>query len=94
MVQTLEDFILSILPPLIGDLESTRWLASLPRPRVLVEVLLQVIEIFLEVPHGTLAGKKPVVEILHDWLDIDFSVAEECLSLAVWTPIRSLSLNL
>ena len=29
-----------------------------------------------------------VVEILHDWLDIDFSVAEECLSLAVWTPVR------
>jgi len=77
--QTLEDFIISILPPIIGDLDSTR---------VVVEVLLQVIEIFVEVPAGTLNGKKPVVEILHDWLDIDFSVAEECLSLAVWTPIR------
>ena len=30
-----------------------------------------------------------MVDILHDWLDIDFSVAEECLTLAVWTPIRS-----
>ena len=40
----------------------------------------------VEGPSGTLGGKKSVVDVLHDWLDIDLSVDEECLSLAVWTP--------
>ena len=74
--QSLEDFILSLLSDNIGDLI----------PRTVVEVLLRVIEILVEVPAGTLGGKKSVVEVLHDWLDIDLSVEEDCLSLAVWTP--------
>lgn len=76
--QSLEDFILSLLPENIGGLV----------PRTVVEILLAVIEILVEVPAGTLSGKKPVVDVLHEWLDIDLSVDEECLTLAVWTPIK------
>ena len=34
-----------------------------------VEVLLAVIEILVEVPTGTLGGKKSVVHVLHYWLE-------------------------
>ena len=74
--QTLEQFLLSLLPNNLGGLV----------PHALVEVLLRVVEILVELPAGTLAGQKPVTEVLSDWLDIDLGVAEDCLSLAVWTP--------
>ena len=47
--------------------------------------------LFITITRKPLSPSPPsqVVDILHDWLDIDFSVAEECLTLAVWTPIRS-----
>ena len=79
--QSLEDFLKSLLPENIGGFIL----------RTVVEVLLAVIEILVEVPTGTLGGKKSVVDVLHDWLDIDLSVDDECLSLSVWTPWRGLN---
>merc|ERR1719334_1645586 len=46
--QSLEDFLISLLPDNIGGLV----------PRTVVEILLRVIEILVEVPTGTLSGKK------------------------------------
>ena len=63
----------SLLPDNIGGLVAT----------TVVEVLLAVIEILVEVPTGTLGRRKAVVDVLHNWLDIDLSLDEECLSLAV-----------
>ena len=53
------------------------WLAGL---------LLQVVEIITELPPGTLSPTKTIREVAHDWLDIDLSVEEDCLHLAVSTP--------
>ena len=70
---TLEDFLLSALH-LPG--------ASGP----LVGLLLRVVEIITELPTGTLDPAKTVQTVAHDWLDIDLSVEEDCLHLAVSTP--------
>ena len=46
-----------------------------------------MIELLIEAPQGTLDPNKLVKDVAHDFLDVDFSVAEECLHLAVSTPI-------
>ena len=74
--QTLEDFILAALHLPIEGIDLT-WLVGL---------LLQVVEIITELPPGTLSPTKTIHEVAHEWLDIDLSVAEDCLHLAVSTP--------
>lgn len=57
-------------------------------PHTIIAVLLSTIEVLIEVPPGTLNIDKKLKDVAHDFLDIDFSVAEECLHLAVSTPIH------
>ena len=52
----------------------------------LVTVLLEVLNIMLELESGFLEKDKFVFDILHDWLDIDIGVSEDCLHLSVSTP--------
>ena len=51
-----------------------------------VDVLLGVLETFLEAPSGLFAKNNTVRDVLHTWLDIDLSMDEDCLHLAVSTP--------
>lgn len=45
-------------------------------------VVIEFLEAFLEVDmSGT------IDDVLHDWLDVDLAVSEECLHLAVNTPV-------
>ena len=74
---TLEEFLLSVLP---GDIDGFV-------PHLVISALLRTIEVLVEVPTGTLSPDKKVKDIAHDFLDVDFSVAEECLHLAVSTPM-------
>ena len=74
---TLEDFLVSALPDIIEGIV----------PHALVALLLRTVELLIEVPTGTLAPEKTIKDVAHDWLDVDLHVAEECLHLAVSTPI-------
>ena len=74
---TLEDFLVSALPDIIEGFV----------PHFVISVLLQTIELLVEVPKGTLDPSKTVKEVAHDWLDVDLHIDEECLHLAVSTPV-------
>lgn len=74
---TLEDFLLSVIPG-IGD-------GAIPH--AIVGLLLKAIEFLIEAPAGTLDPQNTIKDVAHNWLDIDFSVAEDCLHLAVSSPI-------
>ena len=56
-------------------------------PHSVIALLLTTIEFLTEVEPGTLDPNKKIKDVAHDWLDIDFSVNEECLHLAVSTPL-------
>jgi carboxylesterase type B len=74
---TLEDFLISALPDSLEGFV----------PHAVVAALLTTIEILVEVPLGTLDPAKKLKDVAHDFLDVDFSVAEDCLHLAVSSPI-------
>jgi hypothetical protein len=50
--------------------------------------ILGILETFLEVPEGIFFANNTVGQVMHDWLDIDLSISEDCLHLAVSTPWR------
>jgi len=54
---------------------------------VIISLLNSILELDPSVL-GPITGTKKVGAILHDWLDIDLYVSEECLHLAVSTPTR------
>ena len=74
---TLEEFLISALPDIVEGLI----------PHSVIALLLTTIEFLTEVEPGTLDPNKKIKDVAHDWLDIDFSVNEECLHLAVSTPL-------
>ena len=53
---------------------------------VLIAALLGVLEALLELENGFLAPDKRVGDLLHDWLDLELAMSEDCLHLAVYTP--------
>ena len=56
-----------------------------------LNALLQILELILEIPTGTLSAEDKTVEtVLHDWLDITLSLSEDCLQLSVSTPMLPL----
>jgi carboxylesterase type B len=50
--------------------------------------ILSLLEDFMEVPEGIFFANNTVGQVMHDWLDIDLSISEDCLHLAVSTPWR------
>lgn len=52
------------------------------------DIILPLLENFLEVPPGIFVKNNTVGDVLHAWLDIDLGIAEDCLHLAVSTPWR------
>jgi acetylcholinesterase len=52
------------------------------------DALLTILAGFLEAPPGLLTANATVADVLHEWLDIDLSIDEDCLHLAVTTPWR------
>jgi len=76
--KTLEEVLITALPDIVEGLI----------PHVVIKLLLEAIEFLIEVPDGTLDPSKTIQQVAHDWLDIDLSVDEECLHLAVSTPMK------
>ena len=74
---TINDLIMSLLTGL-EDLFD-----DLP---LLIDTLTRVLEIIFELDEGFLNKDKQISEVLHDWLDIQLGVSEDCLHLAVSTP--------
>ena len=56
-------------------------------PGELVDTFLgaitKILEILFELEDGFLDFNKPISDILHDWLDIELGVDEDCLHLSV-----------
>jgi hypothetical protein len=56
-----------------------------------ISILINMINSILQLEPDILGpsnGSKTIGAVLHDWLDIDLNVSEDCLHLAVNTPIR------
>ena len=53
---------------------------------VLIVSLLGVLEKLLELEEGFLAPDRMVGDVLHEWLDLELAMSEDCLHLAVYTP--------
>merc|ERR1719209_2465251 len=54
---------------------------------VIISLLNSILELDPSVL-GPVTGTKKVGAILHDWLDIDLYVSEDCLHLSISTPFR------
>jgi len=76
---TLKELISDLFPEIIDLL-----------PGELVDTFLgaitKILEILFELEDGFLDFNKPISDILHEWLDIELGVDEDCLHLSVSTP--------
>ena len=67
----------------IGD-----FMTTLEIPGLLHDILTGILEQVFDLDDGFLDKDRTVGEVLHEWLDIRIDVSEDCLHLAVHTPIK------
>jgi len=75
---TLKGIITDLFPEIIDVLG--------PLADTLIDAIIGILETLFELEPGFLGKDKLISDILHDWLDIELGVDEDCLHLAVSTP--------